>query len=88
MANQITVRGLDERTEKFLRDMSKRLHISLNKTVILLIKKAAGISEDDSKTEVVGESLDSFIGSWSANDEADFLNSIRDMEIIDEELWQ
>ena len=86
--NQITVRGLDPETERHVRELASRLHISLNRAAVMLIRKGAGLREDNSGPDVVGQSLDSFIGSWSREDEAKLLDSIREMEQIDQELWQ
>ena len=86
--NQITVRGLDAETERHVRELASRLRISLNRAAVMLIRKGAGLREDNSGPEVVGQSLDSFIGSWSREDEAKFLDSIREMEQIDQDLWQ
>jgi len=86
--NQITVRGLDAETERRVRDLASRLRISLNKAAVMLIRKGAGLRDEDSGPEVVGTLLDSFIGSWSHEDEANLLDSIRQMEQIDQDLWQ
>jgi hypothetical protein len=86
--NQITIRGLDAETDRRVRDLASRLRISLNKAAVMLIRKGAGLREDDSGPEVVGKSLDSFIGSWSREDEAKLLDSIREMEQVDQDLWQ
>ena len=86
--NQITLRGLDAETDRRVRDLASRLRISLNKAAVMLIRKGAGLREDDSGPEVVGKSLDWFIGSWSREDEAELLDSIREMEQIDRGLWQ
>ena len=88
MENQITVRGLDPETEKRLRELARRRQISLNKAAKLLMRKGAGLQEDNSGPEVVGNALDSFIGSWTRRDETEFLDSIRAVEQIDADFWQ
>ena len=88
MKNQITVRGLDAETEKRLGELARQRHISLNKAAIVLIRKGAGLRDDGSSPEVVAESLDSFVGTWSREEETQLLNSIRDMDQIDTDLWQ
>ena len=37
--------------------------------------------------EVIGNSLDAYIGVWSAEEEAEFLESIEVFEQIDESFW-
>jgi hypothetical protein len=88
MANQITIRGIDTETEKRVKDIARRYNISLNKAAIMLIRKGAGINEDDLSPEVIGNSLDSFIGSWSSDEESEFLKSIEDTENIDQDMWK
>ena len=87
MKNQITVRGLDEETGRRLRELSRRLHVSLNRAALILLRKGAGLADDDGP-EVVGDSLDAFIGSWSREQEAEFLESIRETRQIDRDLWR
>jgi hypothetical protein len=88
MKNQITVRGLDAETESRLRGLANRRSMSMNKAAVMLIRKGAGLKSEDEGPETVGASLDSFVGSWTPEQEREFLRSIRDMEQIDKELWQ
>jgi len=84
-ANQITLRGLQPRVERELRELARREDISLNQAALRLLEKATGIvvRHDDR----IGNSLDHLIGTWS-KDEADaFLDSIQSCEQIDPELW-
>jgi hypothetical protein len=55
---------------------------------VLLIRKGAGLESENEGPETVGAALDSFIGSWSPEQERAFLRSIRDMEQVDQELWR
>jgi hypothetical protein len=86
--NQITVRGLDAEIETHVRELARRLHISLNRAAVMLMRKGAGLREDDNGPEVVGASLDSFVGNWSREDEATLLDSIRQLGQIDPDLWK
>lgn len=54
----------------------------------MLLRKGAGLGEDDDGPEVVGGALDSFIGSWSRDDEARLLESIRGLGQVEPELWR
>ncbi len=85
--NQITVRGIDRETEKRLRDLARRRRISLNRAAGILLRKGAGLREEDAGPEVVGESLYAFVGSWSREQERALLDSIREMEQVDRDLW-
>jgi hypothetical protein len=86
--NQITVRGLDAETERHVKELARRLHVSLNRAAVMLMRKGAGLREEDAGPEVVGKSLDSFIGSWSREDEEKLLDSIRQLGQIDPDLWK
>ena len=86
MKNQISVRGLDAETDRRLREMARRLGISRNRAAVTLLRKGAGLREDDAGPEVVGAALDSFIGSWSPDEEARLLESIRELGQVDPEL--
>jgi hypothetical protein len=86
--NQITVRGMDAETNRRVRDLARRQHLSMNKAAVFLIRRGAGMREEGVSPETVGDSLDAFIGSWSREAEARFLRSIRDVEQIDEDLWR
>ena len=88
MKNQITVRGLDAETEGHLRDLARKRDASMNQIAVWLIRKGAGLRSDDEGPETVGNSLDAFVGSWTPQQERAFLQSIRDMEQVDEELWR
>ena len=88
MKRQITVRGLDEETDRRLKDLARRRGVSLNKAALLLLHKGAGVREADSGPEVVGDSLDPFVGSWSRDDEVELLDSIRETEQVDGDLWR
>lgn len=88
MKNQITVRGLDPETERRVTDLARRLRISRNRAAVMLLRKGAGLRDDDAGPEVVGTALDSFIGSWSRDDEAQLLESISELGRIDRELWK
>lgn len=87
MRSQITVRGLDEETERHVRELARRLRISRNKAAVMLLRKGAGLHEDDAGPVVVGAAIDSFIGSWSREEEAQLLESIRELSRADPELW-
>lgn len=86
MRNQISVRGLDAETNRRLRELARRLGISRNRAAVMLLRRGAGLREDDAGPEVVGAALDSFIGSWSPEEEARLLESIHELDQVDPEL--
>ena len=84
---QLTIRGFDDELEERLRQLARDREISLNRAALLLMRRGAGIPGPPEASRGVGTSLDSFIGVWSEDDEADFLRSIEPLEQIDPELW-
>jgi len=85
--NQITVRGIPPEVEKAIIEESKRRSFSLNKAIVSLLKKAAGIHEEPKERQVYHD-LDELFGTWSKEDSERFELSIKDQEQIDEEVWK
>jgi len=84
---QLTVRGIDRRVEREIRELARRERISLNKAALRLLEKGAGVHPRE-VTERIGDSLDRLIGTWSNAEANTFLASIQSCEQIDEELWK
>lgn len=84
---QLTIRGFDEELEKRLRELATEKQISLNRAALALMRRGAGIADTGKSGKEVGAALDSFIGVWSEEDEAEFLKAIEPLEKIDPELW-
>lgn len=62
--------------------------ISLNREAVLLMRRGADLDDGSAHLQVIGDSLDEFIGSWTAEDETKFLGKVEAMEQIDDELWR
>jgi hypothetical protein len=82
---QLTIRGFDAKTERAIRDLARREGISLNQAVLRLLGEGIRAT---SGTRRLGDSLDDFIGRWSKSDASRFMESIEDLEEIDEEMWR
>ncbi len=82
---QLTIRGFDKKIERAIRDLSRREGISLNQAVLRLLGEGMRAMSGTRRT---GDSLDGFIGSWTASEASQFMESIRDLEEIDEEMWR
>jgi hypothetical protein len=85
--NQLSIRGFDKELERRLREVARERDISLNKAAILLLRKGAGLDDPNRRTNQVGDSLDGFIGSWTAEDEAELLRDLGIFERIDKAIW-
>ena len=84
---QLTIRGLDETLERNLRELAAEKQISLNRAALTLMRKGAGLEEPRRTADKVGSALDSFIGVWTVEDEAELLKALEPLEQIDPELW-
>jgi hypothetical protein len=83
---QITLRGLDPRLDRAIRELARREGISLNRAALRLLARGAGLSEE--RRDRIGNSLDPLIGTWSEREAAALLDSIQACEQIDPELWE
>lgn len=82
--SQITIRNLPGYLEKQIRSLSKKNNLSLNKTIIQLIKKSLG-----GGSEVVKKrSLSDLSGSWSQNEYREFEKNTAVFNKIDKEIWK
>jgi len=84
---QLTIRGFDEPLERRLRELAREQGISLNRAALKLMRQGAGVSERRGSTGTVGSALDTFIGVWSDEDEAELMKALEPLEQIDPELW-
>ena len=86
--HQLTIRGFDDELTGRIRQLARREGISLNRAVLKLLRRGAGLGEHDAGPEVVGDSPDHLIGTWTA-DEADEMNrALEDLSRIDDEMWK
>ncbi len=85
---QLTVRGFDKELERRLREFAKARGISLNQAALMLLRQGAGLIGPRQRPNVVGDSLNHLIGSWSKEEEAEFLETIGGLEEVDPSLWQ
>ncbi|MCU7835967.1 MAG: hypothetical protein KZQ83_12045 [gamma proteobacterium symbiont of Taylorina sp.] len=85
--NQLTIRGFEPELSEFIRSIAKKEQISMNQAVINLLQKATGIGKKKS-SNCIGNSLDSFIGSWSDNEKKSFDSTISYFDKIDDDMWK
>jgi plasmid stability protein len=82
---QMTVRGIPDELDAELRARSRRDHTSLNRTVVRMLKQAAGMGNEAS---VKRRDLSSMAGSWSQAEADEFDGHVEAFEALDEELWK
>ena len=80
---QITLRGMDPDVERTIRKMAKTTGKSLNRVILDMIHQCTGLNKKKSPAA----SLRELAGGWSDEEAADFLDSIKSCEQIDEEMW-
>jgi hypothetical protein len=86
--DQLTIRGFDPELERRIRELAEREGISLNKAVLRLLRRGAGLEVPPDASNAIGAALDDLIGTWS-DGEADALRSaVEVFESIDEALWR
>ena len=82
---QITLRGMDPEVERTIRRMAKTTGKSLNRVILDMIHQYTGLSKKNENPAAA--SLRELAGGWSDKDAAEFLDSIKPCEQIDEEMW-
>ena len=85
---QLTWRGFPPELERRLRAVAKARSMSLNKAALYLLGRGAGLRAPEDEPAVIGSALDGFIGSWTTKQERRFLESVRDLDRIDEDFWK
>jgi hypothetical protein len=85
---QITLRGIDPGVAQEIQRIARAENLSLNQAALRLLKKGAGLAEEKSPPQVIGNSLDRWIGNWSEEEAREFLDSIQSCEQIDPEMWR
>ena len=85
---QLTIRGFDDELERRLREIAGEEGISLNKAALKLLRRGAGLQTEGAAPDVVGRSLDMFIGTWSAEQEEELLEAVQVFDQIDESFWK
>lgn len=82
---QITLRGLDPELEKEIRRIARRNRRSLNSVILDMIYQFTGRKKSQKIPRA--DSLRKLAGGWSRKDAAEFLESIKSCQQIDEEMW-
>lgn len=88
MIAQLTIRGLDEPLADKIRSLAATEGLSLNQAVLKLLRRGAGLEPDKPKKNVIGNSLDWFIGSWTKEELKEFEEATKVFSEIDEEQWR
>ena len=82
--NQLTIRGFDDELTARIRQLANREGISLNRAVLRLLRRGAGLGERQGEIGIVGSSLDHLIGTWTEDDAAEMDRALEDLSRVDE----
>jgi hypothetical protein len=87
LGHRLTVR-YDVALAREIEELARREGISRNQAAVRLLRKGARLDEPEREREVIGDSIDWFIGSWTEEQARELEEAVADFEMIDEELWR
>lgn len=85
MAN-ISVRGVEEKALRKLKETARRRGISLNGLITEMLNEGTG--QKRSVTPVEHDDLDRLAGTWSAQEAREFEDATVKFAQVDEDLWR
>lgn len=88
MIDQLTIRGLDDKLARKVRGLAESEGLSLNQAVLKLLRRGAGLEAPKPNEDVIGNSLDWFIGSATEEETRELEEALKMFEEIDQELWK
>ena len=83
----ITIQDIDDATAKWISEEAERRGVNVESLIIELIHKGIGVEREGTPLKSYHD-LDSLAGTWSEEQEAEFLNAVSDFEQVDEKLWR
>ena len=85
--NQLTIRGFDAALESRIQQLAHQEGISLNRAVMKLLRRGAGLGERVGSANTIGTALDHLIGTWTAEEASEMEHALEDLSQIDEAMW-
>jgi len=85
---QLTIRFRDVDLERRVREEAQRRDTSLNKAALALMRIGAGMSGPGERPLTIGNALDRFFGSWSAEEERTVLEAVAELDRADDPFWR
>ena len=86
--HQLTIRGFDDELARKVRQLAAREGISLNRAVMRLLRRGAGLGDSPDRVDIVGASLDHLIGTWSQEEAEQMNRALADLSSVDEAMWE
>ena len=81
--NQLTIRGFGDDLAKRIRQLADQEGMSLNRAVLRILRRGAGLESGEPGTAIVGHSLDHLIGTWTDKDALEMNRALCDLSHID-----
>lgn len=85
---QITLRDVPDEIAKLIEKKSRKDNLSLNKTIISLLERGAGVMSAKKSARPLYHDLDHLCGVWSKKEDKEFKNNLKRQRKIDEDLWK
>jgi hypothetical protein len=86
---QVTVRGVDSRMGRALKDEARRRGLSVNRTVLALLREAIGMEDETARgRRRIYDDLDPLAGIWKSSAASKLLGELERQRGIDEGLWR
>ena len=85
--NSLTIRNIPGPVEKSLRRIARESHKSINKTVIELLAKSSGVTQEDKQSKKKRD-VRAVFTQWSNKEHKDLQNNLKAFNHIDDELWR
>ncbi len=82
----MTLRGVDDRMAKALKEKAKKDGNSVNATLIKILRESLGMEKK--KRNIVYDDLDHLAGTWTNKDYREFSKKIADFEMVDKKMWK
>ena len=86
--NQLTIRGFDDELASRIRELAHREGISLNRAVLRLLRRGAGLGDGNRNADTVGSSLDHLIGTWTEGEATEMGRVLEELSHVDEAKWR
>jgi hypothetical protein len=83
----MSLRGLDPDLVARLEREAKKRGLSLNRTVLVLLREALGAARPEDEP-TIHEDLDHLAGTWSARQADAFERKLGEQRRIDQDLWK
>jgi plasmid stability protein len=82
----LSLRGIDDDTAEALKNIAKQGGVSINKTVLNLLK--ASLKPQGKRRNVLYHDVDELAGTWSKKDELRFKEKTKTFNVIEKDLWK